>query len=176
MMKVLVIAEHNNHTLNLATHHTMTAAQSLGEEIDLGVIGHQCKKVAEDASKFTYAKRILVADHPVYEHQLAENVAPLIADLGTHYDYILMPATTFGKNILPRTAALLDVSMISDVIRILSADTFVRPLYAGNAIAEVQSQDKIKLLTARTTAFDAMENILGNAEIVSIPTVIPNDL
>jgi electron transfer flavoprotein alpha subunit len=175
-MKVLVIAEHDNQTLNLATHHTMTAAKALGSDIDLTVIGFQCQKVAEKASQFIDVQSVLVADHIVYKHQLAENVAQLIADIGKRYDYILAGSTTFGKNLLPRVSALLDVALIADVIDILSSDTFVRPLYAGNAIATVQSQDPIKILTVRTTAFSPMDHSQGKASIESISQVIPNDL
>lgn len=176
-MKILIIAEHNNQQLKLATHHVVTAAKELNGEIDLFIIGSDCEKVAKQAALLSDVKQILVADNAVYAHQLAENCAELIVNVGKTYDYILAPATTFGKNLLPRVAALLDVGMIGDAIKIISADTFVRPIYAGNAMATVQAQDKIKILTIRTTAFAAAkENSQASAEIKKVTDVIPNSL
>lgn len=157
MMKILIIAEHDNQLLKLATHHTVTAAKELGDEVDLLVMGYRCQPVAEQASLLSGIKQVLVADHEVYAHQLAENTAALVAEAGKNYDAILVGATTFGKNLLPRAAALLDVAMIGDVTKIISVDTFVRPIYAGNAMATVQSQDRIKVLSIRTTAFPAVK-------------------
>lgn len=176
-MKILIIAEHNQETLKLATHHAITAATELGNEIDLLVMGFHCQKVAELASLLPGIKRVLVADDAVYEHQLAENSAALIVECGKEYDYILAGATTFAKNVLPRAAALLDVALIGDVTKILSADTFERPIYAGNAIATVKSQDKIKILTIRTTAFPAVkEGQQSAATIQTLSQIIPNSL
>jgi electron transfer flavoprotein alpha subunit len=173
-MKILLIAEHDQKNIKLVTHHALSAATQLGGEIDLLVIGEHCEDIAEKA-RFLPVKSILLADHAAYAHQLAENTAALIASLGKSYDYILMAASTFGKNILPRAAALLDAAMISDVTKIVTPDTFERPIYAGNAIATVQSTDKIKLLTIRTTAFPAVKaGSAAAADIQKIADVIPD--
>jgi electron transfer flavoprotein alpha subunit len=132
-MKILVIAEHDQQGLKNATYHTYTAALQLGDDIDVLLVGHQCDSAASQATKLPGVKRVYVADAVEYAHQLAENLAPLMADLAKNYTHVLAPATTFGKNILPRVAALLDVAMVGDVIKIVSSDVFVRPIYAGNA-------------------------------------------
>lgn len=176
-MTILIIAEHNNQILKNATYPLVTAAQLLGNEIDLLVVGYQCDAVCEDAAKLSLLKRILQIDAKEYEHQLAENTAALIAELSENYDYVLMGATTFGKNILPRVAALKDVAMIGDVTKIISADTFERPMYAGNVIATIQSADKLKLLTIRPTAFAAAkQEITAVSKIEKIAKIIPNEL
>lgn len=154
-MTILVIAEHNNSSLKGDTYKTVQAASLLGAEVHLLVAGEQCQAAAEEAAQIAGVANVLVADHSAYAHQLAENVAALVAELGNKYSHILAAATTTGKNMLPRVAALLDVAQISDVIAIASADTFVRPVYAGNAIATVQSADTIKVLTVRSAAFTA---------------------
>ncbi len=173
-MKILIIAEHDHQSLKLATHHTLTAAKKIAEHIDIIVIGSQCEKAANEASLLQHINRVLVADNAVYEHQLAENTAELIVEIAHSYDYILCGATTFGKNILPRVAALLNVAMLSDVTQIISDDTFVRPIYAGNAMATVQMKDHQKLLSIRTTAFPAMATSTTAATIENISRVIPN--
>lgn len=176
-MKTLIIAEHDNEQLKLATHHTLTAAQALGHPIDVLVMGLSCQRVVEHAVLLPGVSHILVADNEVYAHQLAENGAPLIAEIGKNYDYILAGATTFGKNLLPRAAALLDVAMLSDVTQMVSPDTFVRPIYAGNVMATVQAKDSIKVMTVRTTAFaEAKENPSAGAIIEKLSQVITNDL
>lgn len=176
-MKILIIAEHDNARLKLSTLHTLTAAKEIAEEIDLLIVGENCQKVTDDANTLPYIKKILVADNACYAYQLAENTAALIAYTGKNYNYILMGATTLGKNILPRVAALLDVAMISDVIRIITADTFARPIYAGNAIATVKSEDKIKVLGIRSTAFPAAKKTNQQAiAIEKISEVIENNL
>lgn len=175
-MNILVIAEHDNTTLKNATLHTLAAASQLHQEIDVLVMGANCDKAAAQATQLEFVKKVLLANNEVYDHQLAENCAALIADIGKSYDYILAPATTFGKNILPRTAALLNVAMLSDVMQIISADTFVRPIYAGNVMATVQSTDQIKLLTIRTTAFPAVNQSQQAATIEAVNNVIPNTL
>lgn len=175
-MKILIIAEHNHQQLKLATHHVLTAAQQLQGDMDVLVIGENCQAVADQAALLPNVKKVLLADNQDYAHQLAENCAELIANIAANYDYILSGATTFGKNLLPRVAALLDVAMIGDVIKINSADTFVRPIYAGNAIATVQSIDKIKILTIRTTAFASAILSDNKAAIEKITTAIPNQL
>lgn len=177
MMKILILAEHNNQVLKLSTHHTITAATQLGNEIDVLVIGYNCQKVADQACLLSSLKQVLVADDSVYEHQLAENCAALVAEVGKNYDYILTGATTFGKNILPRAAALLDVAMISDVTKIITPDTFERPIYAGNAVATVKLSDRIKVLTIRTTAFKAInETTQTAATIEKLSQSVPNAL
>lgn len=155
-MTCLLIAEHDNAQLNSATLHTLTAVIELGGEIDLLIMGHQCQVVAEAAATLA-VRTVLVADSPDYQHQLAEPCAALIASLAKNYLYIVAAATTTGKNLLPRVAALLDVGMVSEVLAIESPDTFRRAIYAGNAIATVQALDDIKLLTVRTTAFDSAD-------------------
>jgi electron transfer flavoprotein alpha subunit len=152
-MKILLIAEHDNKILKSANYHTLTAAKQLGEEIDILIIGYECHTVVSEAQKLPFVQRVYVADSIEYAHQLAENSASLVADIAVKYDYILTSASTFGKNLLPRLAAVLDIAMISDVVKIISADTFERPIYAGNALATVQTKDAIKILTIRPTAF-----------------------
>jgi len=154
-MSILVIAEHDNASINGATLNTVSAAKAIGGDIAVLVAGEGCGAAAEAAAKIDGVSKVLVADNAAYGHQLAENVALLIAELGKDYGYILAPATTNGKNTLPRAAALLDVAQISEIISVESADTFKRPIYAGNVIATVQSSDAIKVITVRATAFDA---------------------
>jgi len=176
-MKILLIAEHDNQILKVANYHCLTAAKELGNEIDILVMGEKCQKIVEQASLAPGVQRILVADHPQYTHQLAENCAKLIAEVGKSYDYVLSNATTFGKNLLPRVAALLDVAMVSDVMKIVASDTFVRPIYAGNVLATVQSSDKIKIMTIRSTAFAATPiDQKPMATIENINILIPNEL
>lgn len=163
-MSVLLIAEHDNTELKPATLHAMTAAARLGD-VDILVAGKGCQAVAEAAAKIDGVKKVLLADHDAHEHTLAENIAPLIAKLGEGYDYIVTAATTTGKNFMPRVAALLDVQQISDISEVVSGDTFIRPIYAGNAIATVQSSDAKKVITVRTTAFDATSAEGGSATI-----------
>ena len=167
-MSILVIAEHNNSELNGATLKTLAAAQQLGADIDLLVAGHGCQAVAAAAAKVAGVNRVLVADDAAYSHFLAENLGDLVAKLGAGYSHILAAATTTGKNFLPRVAALLDVAQISDIVRVESSDTFKRPIYAGNAIATVQSSDPIKVISVRTTAFDAVAAEGGHASIEAI--------
>ncbi len=152
-MNVLIIAEHDNHAIKPATLQTVTAARELSDEIILLVAGHHCAAVAEAAAKISGVKKILLADAIEYAHATPEHLAALVATLADNFSYVLAPATAFGKNVLPRIAGLLDVAQISDVIKIISPDTFVRPIYAGNALTTVQSNDRIKLLTIRTTAY-----------------------
>lgn len=169
-MTTLVIAEHANQQLKPETHKTVLAASQMGGDIHVLVAGEGCKAVAEQAAKLTGVSKVLVADHAAYGHQLAENVAALVTELATDYSHVVAPATTTGKNFLPRVAALLDVAQISDIIAVQSADTFVRPIYAGNAIATVQSADTIKVITVRSSAFDAVTEE-GQASIESIDIV-----
>ena len=167
-MSVLVIAEHDNNTLKGATLNTITAAGKLDSDVVVAVIGSNCAGVAEAASKVNGVSKVLVLDNAAYAHQLAENVAPAVAELADGYTHILAPSTTTGKNIMPRIGALLDVQPISDVMAVESADTFKRPIYAGNVIATVKSNDKIKVLTVRGTAFDAAASEGGSAAIETV--------
>ncbi len=167
-MSILVIAEHDNASIKGATLNTIAAAKAIGGDIDVLVAGSNCGGAAEAASKIDGVAKVISADNAAYEHQLAENVAQLIADLGKSYSHIIAPATTNGKNTLPRAAALLDVQAISDIITVESPDTFKRPIYAGNVIATVQSSDAIKVLTVRTTAFDAVSAEGGSASIEAL--------
>ncbi|TXI43841.1 MAG: electron transfer flavoprotein subunit alpha/FixB family protein [Lysobacter sp.] len=156
-MPILVIAEHDNGSLKAATLNTVSAAAKLGGDIDVLVAGAACAGAAAAAAKLAGVTRVKVADAAAYAEQGAENLASLLVDAikAGGYSHVLAPATTFGKNVLPRVAALLDVAQISDIVAIESADTFVRPIYAGNALATVKSSDAIKIITVRTTAFDA---------------------
>ncbi|NQZ83967.1 MAG: electron transfer flavoprotein subunit alpha/FixB family protein [Colwellia sp.] len=168
-MSILVFAEHDNSTLKADTLKTVAAAQAMGGDIHILVAGSNCQAVAEQAAKANGVSKVFVADNAAYEHQLAENVSLLVTDLAGDYEHILATASTTGKNFMPRVAALLDVAQISDIIAVESADTFVRPIYAGNAIATVQSLDSKKVITVRPTGFDAVATD-GNAEIIAIDT------
>lgn len=169
-MNILVLADHNNSALAAATYHTITAAAELGGTIHCLVAGSGCREVAEHAKTLNHVSQVLLADNSAYDHLLAENIAALIVELAHSYEYIIAPATTTGKNILPRVAALLDVEQISDVIAIEASDTFKRPFYAGNAIATVTSTSATKVLTIRSTAFDAA-GTGGHANIETISQV-----
>ncbi len=152
-MTVLVIAEHNNQKINANTKQVVEAAKGLGGEIHILIAGKGCDAAAAEAAKLENVKKVLVADDGAYENLLAENIAALVTDLAKNYSHILAPSSTFGKDFMPRVAALLDVAQISDVMKIRDADTFVRPIYAGNALATVKSKDKIKIMTIRTSSF-----------------------
>ena len=154
-MSVLVIAEHDGKQLKPGTTNTVTAAGKIGGDITVLVAGHQCADAAQTAAKIAGVKKVLLADAPQYAGAVAENMAALVLTIAGQYGHILAPATGFGKNFMPRLAALLDVQQISDISAVVSADTFVRPIYAGNVLATVQSADKIKVITVRATGFDA---------------------
>ena len=173
-MSILVVAEHNNQQLNSATLNAISAATQLGDTIDLIIVGKDCQTVAEQASKVTAVSKVFVADHSCFDYFLAENMAPLIADVAGAYTHILATATTTAKNIMPRVAALLDVQAISDISEIVSQDTFKRPIYAGNLIATVQSIDTVKVLTIRGTSFDPVSSEGGSASIETLDAA--NDL
>ncbi|MBS4150531.1 electron transfer flavoprotein subunit alpha/FixB family protein [Pseudomonadota bacterium DY0742] len=172
-MAILVIAEHNNAVLAAATLNTVAAATKIGGDIHVLVAGSGCGAIAEAAAKIEDVAKVLVADDAAYANQLPENVAPLIAQLveesgAKNYSHVLAPATTNGKNFLPRVAALLDVDQISEIIAVESADTFKRPIYAGNAIATVQSSAPIKVITVRATGFDAVNAEGGSAAVEQV--------
>src|SRR5918999_3089061 len=167
-MAVLVVAEHDNKTVKKATLNTVAAAQKLGSEIHVLVAGHQAAEPAKGAACVSAVSKVLLADAPHLGEFLAENVAALIVSLAKNYSHVLAPATSNGKNVMPRVAALLDVQQISDISSVESADTFVRPIYAGNALATVKSKDPIKVITVRTTAFDAVAPAGGSAAVESL--------
>lgn len=167
-MSTLVIAEHDNNSLKGATLNTVAAAQAIGGDIDILIAGAGCGAVGEAAAAVPGIRKVLVADNAAYANQLAENVSLLVADVAADYDNILAPATANCKNFMPRVAALLDVAQISDITSVESADTFQRPIYAGNVIATVQSSDAKKVITVRTTAYDAVAAEGGSASVEAI--------
>lgn len=167
-MSILVIADHNNQVLNGATLNVVAAAQKIGGDITVLVAGSGAQAVADAAAKVAGVSKVLLADNAAYANQLAENVAALVADLAKGYKYVLAASTTTGKNILPRVAALLDVSMITDIISVESANAFKRPIYAGNAIATVQSDEAIIVGTVRGTAFDPVAAEGGSATVEAV--------
>jgi electron transfer flavoprotein alpha subunit len=152
-MSILVIAEHDNDSIKAATLNTITAAAAIGGDVHVLVVGSGCQQAVTAAAEIAGVAKVISADAEAYAHQLPESVAPLVVDLAKGYTHILSAATTTGKNLLPRVAALLDVAQISDIVEVKSDDTFVRPVYAGNAMATVQSSDSVKVITVRTTAF-----------------------
>jgi len=170
-MSVLVYAEHNNTDLKGATLNTVTAAQEIGGDIDILVAGSGCGSVAEEAAKIPGVARVLVADNEAYASQPAENIGDLVAELGKGYTHILASATTTGKNFLPRVAALLDAQMISEISAVISADTFQRTIYAGNAVATVQTDEPVKVISVRGTGFDAAPADGGSAAVEAVDTV-----
>ncbi|MEO8008632.1 MAG: electron transfer flavoprotein subunit alpha/FixB family protein, partial [Betaproteobacteria bacterium] len=167
-MAILIIAEHDNSSIKPALLNTVAAAQKIGGDIDILVAGHQCTGAAKAAAAIPGVKKVLVADAAHYAHALAESLCTLIVSIAKSYSHVLASSTSAGKNVLPRVAALLDVAQISDIIKVESADTFVRPIYAGNALATVHSGDAIKVITVRSTGFDAGPATGGCAAIESI--------
>lgn len=170
-MATLIIAEHNNETLNPATLNTIAAALEIDAQADVLVAGADCAAVAEAAAKVAGVGKVLLAEDASLANSLAENLAPVIVELAANYSHILAAATTTGKNVAPRVAALLDVAQISDIITVESADTFKRPIYAGNIIATVQSSDATKVITVRTTGFDPVAAEGGSGAVESISAV-----
>lgn len=170
-MSVLVIAEHDGKSLKPSTLNTVTAAQKIDDSVDILVCGKEISSVCEEAKKINGITKVLSADNVALEHQLPENVTPVVTALADKYSHILAPATTFGKNLLPRVAALLDVQQISDITAVVDASTFVRPIYAGNAIATVKSDDAKKVITVRSTGFDKAPTGQGSASVESVSSV-----
>lgn len=166
-MTILVYAEHDNKELKPATLATVTAAVQVGSDVHLLVAGADCQAVAQEAAKVAGVSKVLVADNAAYANQLAENVSLLVKALATDYSHVVAPATTTGKNFLPRVAALLDVSMVSDITAVIDANTFERPIYAGNAIATVKSSENVVVVSVRGTAFEPAE-LTGSASIESV--------
>ena len=173
-MVALVIAEHDNATLKGSTHHTVTAAAQCGGDVHVLVAGSNASAAAAAAAQIAGVTKVIVADAPYFADGLAENVAEQVLAIAGNYSHILAPATAYGKNILPRVAAKLDVAQISEITKVDSPDTFERPIYAGNAIATVQSGDKVKVITVRTTGFDAAAATGGSAATESISAVADN--
>lgn len=173
-MTVLVYAEHDNVHLKAETAKMITAAKAMGDDVHVLVAGNECGAIAQDAAKLAGVSKVIHVDDGIYKEQLAENVSALVLSMASDYSHVIAAATTTGKNFLPRVAALLDVAQISDIIAVEGADTFVRPIYAGNAIATVQSEDTIKVITVRASAFDAV-TADGSAEVISIAALPASD-
>ena len=167
-MSVLVYAEHDNAALNKVTLSVVAAAKAIGGDITVLVAGKGCGAVAEEAAKIEGVSKVLCADNDAYEHQLAANVGDLVAEVAADYTHVLAAATTTGKNFAPRTAALLDVAQVSEISDVIDADTFKRPIYAGNAIATVKSSDAKKVITVRGTSFDAVAAEGGSAAVEAL--------
>ena len=168
-MSVLVLIEHDNKVVKASSLNTITAAKKIDQKVHAIVIGANCKKVSEEVSKFDGIEEVLLADNKIHANHLAENMAPLIVEIAKNYTHILAPSSTFGKNIMPRVAASLDVAQLSDIISVINSDIFIRPIYAGNANSKIQSLDKIKIITVRTTTFEATKKEGGKAKITEIP-------
>ena len=167
-MTVLVVAEISNKELKSSTFNTITAASNINEDIHVVLIGNECEEISKKLALYKKVKKVLLLDDIKYENPIAEIIAPVIVNLSSDYSHILAPASTFGKNFMPRVAALLDLSQISDVIKIESENTFIRPIYAGNAFATVESNEEKKVITIRPTSFDAAISEGGNASIEKI--------
>ncbi|MGS0681141.1 electron transfer flavoprotein subunit alpha/FixB family protein [Shewanella sp. 125m-7] len=166
-MAILVLAEHDNASLKLDTAKVVACGQAIGGDIDVLVVGHNCAGVASEAQKLSGVRNVLLADSVSYTNHLADNVSDLMLSIASDYEHVLAAASSFGKDVLPRVAALLDVSQLSEVTEVVSSDTFVRPIYAGNALATVQSLDDKKVMTVRSSAFDAVATD-GSAELVTL--------
>lgn len=169
-MTILVFAEHEHGKLAAATRAAIGAAKQIGGDIHLLLAGHNIDAVKAEAAKLDGVAQVLVEDDAIYAHPLAENLAPFVTEIAAGYSHVLAAATSFGKDVMPRVAALLDTQMISEITKVESADTFVRPIYAGNALETVQSSEKIKIITVRGTAFDKVGDT-GSAQIVDVPAV-----
>ena len=167
-MAVLVLAEHNNSALGGATLNAASAALEIGGDVDILVAGFECSEVAKSACEVKGIRKVICADSLCYAHSLAEDLASLIVNIAGDYEHLLAASTTTGKNVMPRVAALLDTGQISDIISVLSSDTFTRPIYAGNIIATVQATDEKKVITVRTTGFDAASETGGTAVVEMI--------
>tara|TARA_B100001123_G_scaffold176033_1_gene201937 strand:+ start:720 stop:1673 length:954 start_codon:yes stop_codon:yes gene_type:complete len=174
-MPVLVIAEHDNLKLKTFSLNTINAASKIDSDIHVLVAGSKCENVCKEVGAISLVKKVLQSDSPNYENYLAENLTPLVVKLADKYTHIIAPANTFGKNFMPRVAALLDTSQISDIIKVSSSDTFVRPIYAGNAFATVKSNDKKKCITIRPTSFDPAPTSGGTATVETVEAAdVPN--
>ncbi len=175
-MSILVIAEHDNTNLKPATLNTVAAANEISGTVHILVAGNSCNSVADEAATLDNVEKVILADDSAYENQLAESTANLIKSISADYSHILSPATTFGKNVMPRLSALLDVQQVSEITEVVSGDTFKRPIYAGSCIATVKSNDSIKVITVRATAFDPVNPSGGSASVESISAEGASDL
>lgn len=175
-MTVLVIAEHTHDEIKPSTLNTITAAAKISSDIDVLVIGQDCAAACSAAQKIAGVSKVIKCDHAAYAHNIAENITPAILQIAKNYSHILAPASTFGKNVMPRVAALLDTQQISDIISVENDSTFKRPVYAGNAIATVESSDSIKVITVRTTAFDKVAAEGGNATLEDLAAAETTDI
>ena len=174
-MSVLVIAEHDNSKLKTFSLNTINAASIIDSDIDVLVAGSKCENVCKEVAAIPLVKKVLQSDSANYENYLAENLTPLVVKLSDKYNHIVASANTFGKNFMPRVAALLDTSQVSDIIKVNGPDTFVRPIYAGNAFATVKSNDKKKCITIRPTSFDPASTSGGSATIENVGDAsVPN--
>ena len=167
-MAILIISEHDNAAIKSVVLNTVTAGRKLGEDIHVLVAGFECAAAAEAAANVEGVTKVLMADAECYQYGLAEEVANIVVSVAENYSHILAPATSFGKNVMPRVAAHLDVAQISDIVEVVSSDTFVRPIYAGNALATVLSGDEIKVITVRATGFDSCADQGGSGVVESI--------
>ena len=167
-MSILVLAEHNNTDIKSSTLNTISAASQIEQEIDVLVTGFQCEELAKKIAKCEKVSKVIFVDNEKLKNPIAENIEPIVLSIAEKYSHIMAPATTFGKNIFPRIAVKLDLAQISDVIKIISNDTFMRPIYAGNAIATVKSNDKTKIITIRPTSFDPVETSGGSDVVESL--------
>ena len=174
-MSILVIAEHDKSALAPATQNTVTAAGLIGANVDVLVAGQDCGAVADAVARIAGVNRVLVCDNPAYAHDITENIAFLIKSIVDGYSHVMAPATTFGKALIPYVAALCDVQAISDISEVVASDTFVRPIYAGNALARIRSTDPVKMITVRTTAFELADGNSGDAEVHSIEVASATD-
>ena len=164
-MSILVIAEHNNTEVKSSTLNTISAASKLGDEIEVLVLGSNIENISKEISSYQHVSKVIFLDSQKFEHAIAENIEPVIVSIAKNYSHILAPATTFGKNVMPRVSVKLDVAQISDIINIESEDTFIRPIYAGNALATVRSKDPRKVITVRPTSFDVIAKEGGSGVV-----------
>ena len=164
-MSILVIAEHNNTEVKSSTLNTISAASKLGDEIEVLVLGSNIENISKEISSYQHVSKVIFLDSQKFEHAIAENIEPVIVSIAKNYSHILAPATTFGKNVMPRVSVKLDVAQISDIINIESEDTFIRPIYAGNALATVRSKDPKKVITVRPTSFDVVAKEGGSGVV-----------
>ena len=164
-MSILVLAEHNNIEVKSSTLNTISAASKLGDEIEVLVLGSNIENISKEISSYQHVSKVIFLDSQKFEHSIAENIEPVIVSISENYSHILAPATTFGKNVMPRVSVKLDVAQISDIINIESEDTFIRPIYAGNALATVSSKDPKKVITVRPTSFDVVAKEGGSGVV-----------
>ena len=174
-MSILVLAEHNNIDVKSSTLSTISAASQIDQEIEVLVTGHHCEELANKISKCEKVSKVINVDNEKLKNPIAENIEPIVLSIAKNYTHIMAPATTFGKNIFPRIAVKLDIAQVSDVIKILSSDTFMRPIYAGNALATVKSNDNTKIITIRPTSFDPVETSGGNEVVEKLDFEIQNN-